>query len=189
MLTSLRTLAVGRSHAIIGNVQNALALIDHARKFSTTALDTVSGLSSATSDGPLNIAVPHSDMESLRDLLDGELQRHIAIVHIDNLRKKDLASTKSQTTGRKIPLAERMHEYPSDGLDLKNIIQFPPKMALIPMKPIFLDVAWDYIDYDSKTQDGKAAPAAAPTPSPAKQESAPEAKSAPAKKGWFGFGR
>lgn len=61
-------------------------------------------------------------------------------------------------------------------------------MGLIPMKPIFLDVAWDYIDYDSKTQGGKAAAAKAPAPVAAKEEQA-DKKQPPAKKGWFGFGR
>lgn len=87
-----------------------------------------------------------------------------------------------------MPTAERLHEYPAEGVDLKNVIQFPPKMALIPMKPIFLDVAWDYIDYDSKAQGGKTA-APAPTPAAAKGQPVEEQKQAPAKKGWFGFGR
>lgn len=180
-----RCLAIARSHAIVGNVTNALALINHCLTLSKSSLSHLSDSAPSAVDGPLNIDVPRSSLEFLSSLLNGELQRHRAIVHIDNLRKKDLTGDESEAATRKIPLAERLHEYPTGGVHLKNVIQFPPKMALIPMKPIFLDVAWDYIDYDSKAEGGKAA---APVPV-TKEEPAPEKKQAPAKKGWFGFGR
>lgn len=116
-------------------------------------------------------------MSALANLLNGELQRHRAIVHIDNLRK-----TESDEAGKapRIPLLERLQDYPSDGVDLSNLVEFPPKLALVPMKPIFLDVAWNYIDYPGKTA-AAATPAAAPEPA---KEPAPQAK-----RGWFGFGR
>jgi signal recognition particle subunit SRP68 len=183
-----RCLAIARSHAIVGNVTNALALINHCLSLSQSALSHLSDSAPSAIDGPLSIDVPRSSLEFLSSLLNGELQRHRAIVHIDNLRKKDLAADDSQAAVRKIPLAERLHEYPTEGVDLKNVIQFPPKMALIPMKPIFLDVAWDYIDYDTKVQ-GSSKPATPAAPATAKKEPAPEPKQAPAKKGWFGFGR
>lgn len=120
-----------------------------------------------------------SSLSYLGNLLEGELQRHRAIVHIDNLRKEERAHL-AHLAGAEAPLVERMDEFPIQGVDLKNIVEFPPKMALIPVKPIFLDVAWNYIDYPGKTrQQAPAAAAAADTREPAQQQ----------KKGWFGFGR
>lgn len=112
-------------------------------------------------------------------MLGGELQRHRAIVHIDNLRKETKETISSATA---IPIAERLHEYPAGGVDLSNIVEFPPKMALIPVKPIFLDVAWNYIDYPGKTPQ-------APEPAKTAQVPATETEKQPAKRGWFGFGR
>lgn len=133
--------------------------------------------SDSTSSSPLNVEVTSESVSALANLLNGELQRHRAIVHIDNLRK-----TESDEAGKgpRIPLLERLQDYPSDGVDLSNLVEFPPKLALVPMKPIFLDVAWNYIDYPGKTA-AAATPAAAPEPA---KEPAPQAK-----RGWFGFGR
>jgi signal recognition particle subunit SRP68 len=131
-------------------------------------------MSTAEDGAPLNIEVRNSDVHFLSNLLKGELQRSRALVEIDNIKKK------SQSSGAKsnAPLVDRLFEYPAEGADLENLVSYPPKMEPIPVKPLFFDVAWNYIDYPGKT------PAAAP-----KQE-APETESAtPKKKGWFGFGR
>jgi signal recognition particle subunit SRP68 len=101
-------------------------------------------------------------------------------VHIDNLRKdgKEDAPAVGKT-----PLIEKLHEYPVGGVDLGNIVEFPPKVALIPVKPIFLDVAWNYIDYPGK------APQAAAEPAKAAASGKEPEQQQPTKRGWFGFGR
>ena len=76
------------------------------------------------------------------------------------------------------PAIERLHEYGGDGLDLKNLVPYPPQMEAIPIKPLFLDVAWNYIDYP---RDAKATPQNVP------EEKAEEKRGG--KRGWFGFGR
>ncbi|EAT79215.2 hypothetical protein SNOG_13331 [Parastagonospora nodorum SN15] len=82
------------------------------------------------------------------------------------------------------PVVERLNEYPISGsVDLKNLVTWPPKLKPVPVKPLFLDVAWNYVEYPGRT--------------PAKQEPVPEKAPAEetqperpaAKKGWFSFGR
>ncbi|UNI21750.1 signal recognition particle subunit srp68 [Purpureocillium takamizusanense] len=176
---SLKCLSIARSHAIVGNVANALALISRAAELCQESASKLPKRSDTTGSSALNVEVTSESVATLASLLDGELQRHRAIVHIDNLRKGE-----GNEAGRRsrIPLLERLQEYPPNGVDLSNIVEFPPKLALIPMKPIFLDVAWNYIDYPGKTSAATATPAAAP--GPAKEQPAPQAK-----RGWFGFGR
>jgi signal recognition particle subunit SRP68 len=159
-------------------VSNALALIQHALDLSQDAAGE--GAGSADSDGsaPLHVDLSNDDITFLIELLTGELQRHRAIVHIENLRKEN---PKDSPTA---PLIERLHEYPSGGINLASIVEFPPKKAAIPVKPIFLDVAWNYIEYP-----GKATQAAAATPAQAAPAPNKPAEPQPAKKGWFGFGR
>lgn len=175
-------MAIARSHAIIGNVTNALGLISHSFELSKAAAADLEE-SSADSSAPLNIDVQPAAFEFLQTLLNGELQRHRAIVHIDNLRKAEHDAAASSGVA-KPPLVERLNEYPSAGVDLANIVEFPPKLALVPVKPIFLDVAWNYIDYpgkaDEASQPAKSADAST------EQEEQPKQQ---AKKGWFGFGR
>lgn len=176
-----RSLAVARSHAIIGNVSNALALINHSLQLSQASASQLPTTNSSTDDGLLNVEVTQRDGAFLNKLLTGELQRHRAIVHIDNLRKQ---SEDGEPKAAKAPLIERLNEYPLGGVDLGNIVQFPPKVAAIPVKPIFLDVAWNYIDYEYAGKEPS-------TPEPA-QAAAPEAQEpqqSTGRKGWFGFGR
>lgn len=177
----LRSLAVARSHAIIGNVTNALALINHSLKLSQDAASRLSRTESQSTNNPLNVEVSQEAISFLNHLLTGELQRHRAIVHIDNLRKES-QDDDPQTV--KAPLVERLHEYPVGGVDLNNIVEFPPKLALIPVKPIFLDVAWNYIDYPGKEQE-----APKPAQAPAQEEQNQQEPQQAAKRGWFGFGR
>lgn len=178
---ALVSLAVARSHAIIGNVSNALALINHSLQLSQASASQLPTTNNSADDGLLNVEVTQKDGAFLNKLLTGELQRHRAIVHIDNLRKQ---SEDGESKSAKAPLIERLNEYPVGGVDLGNIVQFPPKVAAIPVKPIFLDVAWNYIDYEYA---GKESPAPEPVQAAAPEPEEPQQSTA--RKGWFGFGR
>lgn len=182
---AVKSLSIARSHSIVGNVANALALINHAHDLCEASESTLPEASEASSPAALNVEVAPEATQFLQDLLEGELQRHRAIVHIDNLRKE---AQKDSNGCSKAPLIERLQEYPASGVDLTNVVEYPPSMALIPVKPIFLDVAWNYIDYPGKGP--AAAPAQAAAPEPAKGTT-PTSKPVPqqAKRGWFGFGR
>ncbi|CAH0048801.1 unnamed protein product [Clonostachys solani] len=175
---ALTSLAVARSHAIIGNVSDALALIQHALSLSQDAAGEDTGSADSDDSAPLHVDLSNGDVKFLIELLTGELQRHRAIVHIENLQKENWKDSPAA------PLIERLHEYPSGGINLASIVEFPPKKAAIPVKPIFLDVAWNYIEYPGKTAQAAVATPAKAAPAPSKP-----AEPQPAKKGWFGFGR
>ncbi|PHH86307.1 hypothetical protein CDD83_10434 [Cordyceps sp. RAO-2017] len=170
---SLRCLSLARAHALVGSTVNALALIDLAAKSCEESVSKLAGSSESGSELPLSVEVQPQSAQSLSKLLEGLLLRHRALVHLENLRK---AQREEAATEPKIPLLERLWEYPVNGVDLDNLVEFPPKMKPIPMKPIFLDVAWNYIKYP-KLESGPAAPAAAAEPAPQP------------KRGWFSFGR
>ncbi|KAM5348083.1 hypothetical protein ACJ41O_007907 [Fusarium nematophilum] len=177
---ALKALAIARSHAISGNAANALALINHADGLVEESLSKVPSSEGSASQSPLSLAVSAEAVEFLQTLLNGELQRHRAIVHIDNLRKGSELSTSDAV---KRPLVESLPDYPAGGVNLSHLVEFPPKMALTSVKPIFLDVAWNYIDYPSKapTATEPVTEDKAPTTAtPAQQQQ---------KRGWFGFGR
>ncbi|EGX91166.1 signal recognition particle, putative [Cordyceps militaris CM01] len=178
---ALKALSIARSHAIIGNVANALALIQHAFERCELATKLLPDAPAGAPGAPPNIEVSSDDVKRLLNLVQGELRRHQAIVHVDNLRKEELA----KSTAAPAPLVERLHQYPAGGVDLSNVVEFPPKKALIPVKPIFLDVAWNYISYPGKTPV-----AAKTTPAAAAEETAKAGEPAQQqKRGWFGFGR
>jgi signal recognition particle subunit SRP68 len=81
-------------------------------------------------------------------------------------------------------VVERLNEYPTSGsVDLKNLVTWPPKLKPVPVKPLFLDVAWNYVEYP-----GRAPAKQEPEPAKTEIEDAQPERPAP-KKGWFSFGR
>ncbi|KXJ92384.1 hypothetical protein Micbo1qcDRAFT_162652 [Microdochium bolleyi] len=174
---ALKSLSVARSHSLIDQSLNALVLTKHAFDQGQQAASVLaSNAATPSKTAPLDIEIRKDDISFLQDLLRGEVQRARAIVEIDNLRNK--SGSKAVTT---TPLVEKLAEYPAGGVDLENLVSYPPKIEPIPVKPLFFDVAWNYIDYPGKAE---AAPAkVAPAPAQAAAQSAPAQK-----KGWFGFG-
>ena len=180
-----RCLAIARSHSILSEHRNALALLARAFDMSSAALPVLKSLTDASDSSPPNISISPSEAQSLHDVLQGELQRHRALVEISNLSNK---ARVNETPGSGFPLIERLNVYPANGVvDLTNLVTYPPKMEPIPVKPLFLDVAWNYIDYPEQaaaklTTNVNKQPAG----SVKKEQEQPLQQQ---KKGWFGFGR
>lgn len=178
-LTVSRSLAIARSHSLIGNATNALALIKHAHDECDAAMPILSKHSEGKDAGVKTIQVAQSEAAFLQNLLKGELQRSRALVEISNLRKQ---TGKDDTNAAKRPLMERLAQYPSDSVDLENVVTYPPRVEPIPVKPLFLDVAWNYVQYPTTQRERV-------TGSGTKTSQQTDSDKQSAKKGWFGFGR
>lgn len=71
-------------------------------------------------------------------------------------------------------------------MDLSRLVQYPPKIEVVPVKPLFFDVAWNYIEYPGRRTQ------APPTVQQVRQQDVEQERpssSSSAKKSWFGFGR
>lgn len=66
---------------------------------------------------------------------------------------------------------------------------YPPRLEAIPVKPIFLDVAWNYIDYLEKIAAGGDKNQQQQQRTEEVQEEQTQEEEKPKKRGWFGFGR
>lgn len=106
--------------------------------------------------------------------------QHQAIVELEQL-----SGRASKTSGGfSLPLIEQINEYPAGGVDLDSLVTYPPKMQPIPVKPLFFDVAWNYIEYP-----GQAETQEEDTQMTEVVEETPETNFESKKRGWFGFGR
>ncbi|KAI6255996.1 hypothetical protein MCOR19_007532 [Pyricularia oryzae] len=179
---ALKCLAIGRSHAIVGNLVNSLALIKHALEQAQVAVSTL-GKPSGSANAPSlrNIDVSPQDVQSLGELLEGEVQRYRALVDIDNMRKEGKITA---TDDRLQPLADKLSRYPGRDVDLQNIVAYPPALGVIPMKPIFLDLAFNYVEYPDDGKKSTAGAGEKPT-----DKSSQQSEQKQQKRGWFGFGR
>ncbi|GIK02277.1 hypothetical protein Aspvir_006326 [Aspergillus viridinutans] len=170
---ALRCLSIARSHCHLGNSKNALALYSQSLQLATQS--TVSDQSSQLSNEPLRLDVSRSQVQALGSILQGLVAQYRGLVTLEKM------AAEGHQTGNQRPVIERLHEFSGDKVDLSNLVPYPPKMQPIPVKPLFLDVAWNYIDYP---REGAHAQEEAQGP----MEAGTEEKKG-GRRGWFGFGR
>jgi signal recognition particle subunit SRP68 len=174
-----RCLTIGRYHAVAGEFRNALALYSRSLDLSSNAIAMNSATSTEAIDGPPKLDIASVELKTFRQYVDGMVLQYRALVELKALMDQQKTSTKDIY---RPPLVERLQEYPIEDIDLSKVVDFPPKLQAIPVKPLFFDLAWNYIDYP-----GRAALEVNGTPPASKTAS--EEKKEPAKKSWFGFGR
>ncbi|OQD75009.1 hypothetical protein PENDEC_c008G00435 [Penicillium decumbens] len=155
---ALRCLALGRSHGLLGKPTEALALFAQAFDLAGSA----SSQASANVEGPPQLDVSRAQVNALGSTLRGLVAQYRGLVTLERLQSKS-GSTQQR------PVVERLQQYQA-GVDLSNLVPYPPQLQPVPVKPLFLDVAWNYIDY----------------PHLAEEQAPSEEKKG---RGWFGFGR
>ena len=175
-MISNRCLAIGRSHSILSNAKNALAL--YARALDLASKSASSNTSADTPQVPAKLDVSPGQAKTLSLHLQGLVWKYRGLVDMQNLSGGEKGGNPSYLP----PLIERLDEYPSGDVDLTNLVTYPSKIEPVPVKPLFLDIAWNYIDYPQ--QGKKVAAAAGP------DDAAPQAaEKKEGRRGWFGFGR
>ncbi|KAJ6044946.1 uncharacterized protein N7446_003144 [Penicillium canescens] len=167
---ALRCLALGRSHGVLGKSKEALALFSQALNLAGSAIPQSTDL-----EGPPKLDVSRAQSGILESTLRELVAQYRGLVTLEQL----LAAEASQSSQR--PVVERLQQFSASGVDLNNLVPYPPQMQPIPVKPLFLDVAWNYIDYPREGQQQEV-PHAAPTAAVPEEENK-------GRRGWFGFGR
>lgn len=165
---SCSCLAIGRSHSFLEKSKNALALFARA---SELANDIQGKISSNASIGEApNLEISKEQIEALTSTSKALVTKFHGLVTLESLS----GTTKGKSTVQP-PLIERMEEYDTGGTNLSNLVPFPPKLEAIPVKPLFLDVAWNYIKYPRESRH--------------EMENTPTEEKKEGRRGWFGFGR
>ena len=178
---ALRCLAIARSHALLQEARNALALLSRALDLSSKT-SFLNSSSQPDLEKPPSLDITPTQVKELQELLRSLVFQHRGLVELHNIDSTDRTKAKGVIQP---PLVERLDEYPHGLVDLTNLVTYPPKIQPIPVKPIFLDVAFNYIDYPGRTPK-VAEPVVNGTPG---VESGKEEKKEARKGSWFGFGR
>lgn len=178
---TLRCLSLARSYSLSTKPKEALALF--ARALETCPRDLPITSENADTQKPPSIEVSPGQADSLQTLLRGLVLQHRGLVELQTLHAQ---ATKEEESKSKhaLPLIERLDEYPVNGADLTNLVTYPPKLQPIPVKPLFFDIAWNYLEYPGRP---KKVPDAVNGPVDGVAGKSEQKKDA--KKGWFGFAR
>lgn len=172
-----RCLSIARSYALHSNPKNALALFVRASELASKCLPVCES-SPNDEEGPLGLDVSGEQARALSTHLKQLVWQYRGIVEIEKLG----SDVEDQETESSLPpLLERLNEYPPAGPDLSKLVTYPPKLEPIPVKPLFFDVAWNYIDYPREAKRTVDTREATTPTTEAKQQDGK-------KKGWFGFG-
>ena len=189
-----RCLNIALSHTLQSNHLNALALFSRAGELATKSASTLASSSKAGSEEMPTLDINPTQAKALQKQLQHQIYRHQALADLHKFHSNaSIAATKNMASAA--PLVQRLDDFPTPGVnvDLSNLVTYPPKIEVVPLKPLFLDVAWNYIDYPGRAkqaveQAAAATPASAPTPAVnGTTEEAP--KEEKKRGGWFGFGR
>ncbi|KAI9763332.1 MAG: hypothetical protein M1840_000597 [Geoglossum simile] len=170
---ALKCLAIGRSHDLLRNRKNALVLFDRAFNLTVQSQALISQPSPIHQLSPPGLDIQPIELKSLRQLLQAEVFRFRALVEIHDLEQES-AKKLNQDAKARVPLIERLSEYPIGGVALDNLVTYPPVLEPVPVKPLCFDVARNYIDYPGR--------------STASEDSEDGSTKAGGRKGWFGFG-
>lgn len=175
-----RTLAIARSHAILSNTSNTLALLTKALYLCSKAPQTEH---SDTSIPKLD--VHSSQSKALHSLLQTLVFQYHGLVELQSLSAEATTPNKQKTYTA--PVIENLEQYPAAGVDLTNLVTYPPKLEPIPVKPLFFDIAWNYIQYPGRKNVVENGVKVDGTGTGAEEGKAEEKKET--RRGWFGFGR
>jgi len=204
---ALKCVNIGYSHAVVAGHKEALALFARAQTLAQTAS---AGLQATAKQGdsPPSLDVQADQLHQLTTHLELLLLRQRGLVALE--QHKGDGTSKDLSSAKVTPVSRRLNEYPASGkVDLDNIVSWPPKVEPIPVKPIFLDLAWNYIQYpgtnngdrvDEGEADERMEGIVNGVVDTAKQatnivkeavgvESTEEPNETPKKRGWFSFGR
>lgn len=180
---ALKCLNLSHSHAFLSAPKQALALTNRALSLSSQALSAPRPSPSSLANAP-KLAVSEQQARILKEKLQNLTSHYRGVVALSQLSNNSDAAGKAHLTNA-VPVVERLNEYPSSGtVDLKNLVTWPPKLKPVPVKPLFFDVAFNYIEYP-----GRVSRAAEPEPEKMQVDEKKAEEAKPAKKGWFGFGR
>ena len=179
---ALKCLNLSHSYAFLSTPKQALALCSRALGLASQAASAPRSESPSTTKAP-KLQVTEEQAQTLKKALENLNSHYRGVVALSQLSANSETASKPGLANA-APVVERLNEYPSSGsVDLKNLVTWPPKLKPVPVKPLFLDVAWNYIEYPGRIPPVQQAEAQKAPVEEKKEEKAP------AKKGWFSFGR
>ena len=187
---ALKCLAIGRSHAVNGDTVNTLALYARASNLAESVASTLTSPSPSSSSAP-KLDVSSKDISTTTSQLSALVTQYRALADLKSVSVPPTSASKtsSETKVFKRPLIETLHlNHYHDSVDLTNLVNYPPKLQPIPVKPLFFDLAWNYIQYPGHEKAEVAANGPS-GPTATHGEARVDEEKPAARRGWFGFGR
>ncbi|CAG8486057.1 8117_t:CDS:10 [Diversispora eburnea] len=154
-----RTLYVASAYAILNKELEAILLYERANEYNLQAKTSLSNL---TPDKEDILIISKENVDNLESLLRShKVKAHAALNFYhsgddsditEKMNELGIDEEKSKARNKKdeMPLIEHLNQYPLNlSINNVNLINFPPEFTAIPAKPLFFDIASNYINYPS----------------------------------------
>lgn len=182
MLTGIsRCLATGQSQKLNGDPIDALALFHQGLMVISSGSKPQGAAQVVNDTAPPRLFASSTQTKFLQTRLENLETQTRALAELRKLTESGMIDGKSSSNYAR-PLIENLTKYPAS-VDLSNLVSYPPKIEPIPVKPLFFDLAWNYIDYAGR--DDHAINGIPPSNDEAKPTEGKQEK----RRGWFSFGR
>ena len=146
-----RCFNIARSHALLSSTKPALALFSRAFELASTVKP-----SEGPADSPiLKLDISAQQVTFLSSLLRNHVSHHRALAELESLQSSSAAPREQHAGSSTTPLIEKLNEWPSIPVNFENLVTYPPKVRPVPVKPVFLDVAWNHIEYPGREPEAK----------------------------------
>ncbi|TKX24055.1 signal recognition particle subunit srp68 [Elsinoe australis] len=183
---ALKCLNIAISHSMLSDALKALALLSRAGTLASQAVSSLPRSNRSSGLAP-TLDIQPEQAKALQKQLQNQIIRHQAIANMHQIEQEAITSAK-KTKIFSPPVVERINDYPPPGLtiDLTNLVTYPPRIEPIPVKPLFFDVAFNYLDYPGRAKKAVEQKVAATATNGVPESPKPQEEK---KRGWFGFGR
>ena len=175
---SLRCLAIARCYSQLSRSLEALGLVLRAQNYVSTCTKQAHGRPISIDSGPPGPDIAEAKIRQLQQTLlemSKTLRGKVAL--------QDTHFIKSSASGdTEQAFIRHLDVFPARDIDLDKLINLYPRLQPIPVKPIFLDLAYNYLQYPGQAETSSNTMLTSET-------LAQQQESMENKKSWFGFRR
>jgi signal recognition particle subunit SRP68 len=185
----VRCLNLAFAYSLDSSYYKAQQLLDRAKSLSSQASRSLASSAPSSEGTPLRLDISTSRLESLQSSVSALLLASASHIATQKHHTNSSAATSAHLTSA-APLYESLSTFPSTGvLDLQKqkVVEYPPSLKPVSIKPLFLDTAWGYIEYEGKAK--KMEGGAVNGTGEQRQQAAEGTQQQQQGRGWFGFGR
>lgn len=146
------TAVIARSHTLLPDHQReTLALFYRAYQYAAAAVPGLPIDPEPPRSSWRGLDVKSADAAALREELQCHVDRWRGLCEIRRLEELERAAGSKKHTG---VLIDRLGEWTDPAtIDLKNgLVEWPPKLQPVPVKPVFMDIAWNFIKYPGEKE-------------------------------------
>lgn len=139
-------MAIAPSH-LAHNTRNTLALYHLALTHVSRSLPYFPASSSLDASNIHSLSITSIHATQLKSFLEALVTRFTALIQLQEYNNANVSGAKDHP-----PLIDTLNKY-SENVNFGRLVPLPPRIEGVPVKPIFFDIAWNFVGYPGQTEE------------------------------------